>query len=85
MPLFSEMLADGGMWDSPDGYDEIIVCGLSYWHVDRAELDSMLVAGNNSITVRMINPAPTRALDAVLTSMFDNYISYSSSQVLEFI
>jgi hypothetical protein len=68
---------------SLDGDDELIVCGLSYWHVDRAELDSMLIAGSNSVTVRMINPAPTRAFDAVLTSMFDNYISYSSSKVLE--
>lgn len=25
-------------------HDEVVVCGLSYWHVDRAELDELLVS-----------------------------------------
>ena len=63
--------------------DELLLCGLSYWHVDRAELDELMVACNSTTNVKMINPNPVRSMDAVLTSIFDNYISYTSNSVLE--
>jgi hypothetical protein len=65
------------------GEDELLLCGLSYWHVDRAELDELLVACDPATNVKMINPHPLRSMDAVLTSIFDNYISYTSTSVLE--
>ena len=63
--------------------DELLLCGLSYWHVDRAELDELLVICDPATNVKMINPHPLRSMDAVLTSIFDNYISYTSTSVLE--
>jgi hypothetical protein len=63
--------------------DEVLLCGLSYWHVDRAELDELLVACDPATNVKMINPYPLRSMDAVLTSICDNYISYMSPSVLE--
>lgn len=63
--------------------DELIVCGLSYWHVDRAELDELLIGCTRSVNVKMLNPRPCRAMNAVVTSVFDNYISYTSAKVLE--
>jgi hypothetical protein len=63
--------------------DELLLCGLSYWHVDRSELDELLTMCDPTTNVKMINPRPLRAMDAVLTSIFDNYISYTSTTVLE--
>lgn len=66
---------------APD--DEVLICGLSYWHVDRSELDELLVAFDPRVNVRMINPHPDRSLQVVLTSIFDSYIAYNSSAVLK--
>jgi hypothetical protein len=63
--------------------DEVIIGGLSYWHVDRAELDELLISFDRSINIKMINPNPSRAMSAVLASLFDNYIAYNSARVLE--
>jgi hypothetical protein len=63
--------------------DELLLCGLSYWHVDRPELDELLTSCDPTTNVKMINPQPLRSMDAVLTSIFDNYISYTSTTVLE--
>jgi hypothetical protein len=63
--------------------DELLISGLSYWHVDRGELDEILVSCNPQVNVKMINPKPPRALNAVLSSIFDNYITYTSSDILE--
>lgn len=62
--------------------DEMIICGLSYWHVDRAELDELLVSCDPLLNVTMVNPNPKRTMDAVLTSMFSNFVTYSSSETL---
>ena len=59
--------------------DEIVLCGISYWHVDRRELDSLLISLNEDSHFTFINPAPSRDLNAVLTSVFKNYILQSSS------
>ena len=38
--------------------DEIIICGLSYWYVDRAELDKLIINLDRNINLTMINPNP---------------------------
>ncbi|VVS90990.1 SIR2 family protein [Desulfoluna spongiiphila] len=63
--------------------DELIICGNSYWHVDRAELDDILISCNPTINIMMINPFPSKTLDAVLTSIFVNYVSFLNASVLE--
>lgn len=59
--------------------DEIVLCGISYWHVDRRELDSLLINLNQDANFTLINPVPPRDLNAVLISIFKNYIQQSSS------
>lgn len=66
-----------------DENDEMIVCGLSYWHVDRAELDELLVSCDPLLNVTMVNPSPLRTINAVLTSIFSNFVTYSGSETLK--
>lgn len=66
-----------------DEKDQCIICGLSYWHVDRNELDSILVNCHPEMNVKMINPNPTRAFTAVLTSLFSGLVIYPKSEILE--
>lgn len=66
-----------------DHTDEMIVCGLSYWHVDRAELDELLNGCDPALNLRLINPNPSRTFVAVLTSIFSNFISFTSTRALE--
>lgn len=63
--------------------DMAIICGLSYWHVDRPELDELMVKFNPDINLKMINPNPPRAMSAVLTSLFRNYVQHVDSSILE--
>jgi len=63
--------------------DELIMCGISYWHVDRNEIDNILVSLNPKINVKMINPYPPKSLNAVLTSLFENFVLYPKSNILE--
>lgn len=63
--------------------DELIICGLSYWYVDRAELDELFVSCDFLADVVMINPSPQRTLTAVLTSIFSNFIVYTNSKTLD--
>lgn len=63
--------------------DEMIICGLSYWHVDRAELDELLTGCDPLLDVTMVNPNPHRTINAVLTSIFSNFVTYSSSKTLK--
>ncbi len=53
--------------------DKVIICGLSYWHVDRTELDGILLKLPESVELSLINPHPPATFDAVLASLFDNY------------
>lgn len=62
--------------------DDMLICGLSYWHVDRAELDDLLNSCSAAINIKMINPHPSRTLTAVITSIFDRFICYPSSAIL---
>jgi hypothetical protein len=55
--------------------DELIISGISYWHVDRLEIDTILTNVVSDIsTVRVINPNPPRTLNAVLVALFKNVI-----------
>lgn len=62
--------------------DEVIICGLSYWHVDRMELDDILISIDNEVNFKMINPKPPTVLNAVVSSIFNNYVAYTNSDIL---
>lgn len=60
--------------------DKVILCGLSYSYVDRKELDGILLNLNQECNFTFINPDPPRDLNAVLMTIFRNYVLLSSSQ-----
>ena len=60
--------------------DKVILCGLSYWHVDRHEIDEILLNLTSQCELAFINPNPPEALDAVLISLFKNYEHYVSAE-----
>ena len=62
--------------------DKLIISGLSYWHVDRKEIDDILTSVNYEVDTYLVNPNPPRAFNAVLSCIFDKYIVYSNSKVL---
>ncbi|MBP2245187.1 hypothetical protein [Paenibacillus xylanexedens] len=62
--------------------DELLICGISYWHVDRGEMDQLLININPEINVKSVNPRPTSTLNAVLTSLFKSHIGYQNSKIL---
>lgn len=63
--------------------DEMILFGLSYWHVDRNEIDDILLSMDSSMEVKYVDPNPPTSFDAVLSSLFKNYIHYSSANLLK--
>lgn len=63
--------------------DLAIICGLSYWHVDRSELDQLINKLNSSIDLIHLNPYPSQILDAVLNSLFRRYIQLGNAEILE--
>lgn len=63
--------------------DELIICGLSYWHVDRLEIDSILTSINPEIDeVKVINPYTPKVFNAIITTLFDKVIFYNNSKPL---
>ncbi|GAA6173828.1 hypothetical protein NBRC116592_34980 [Colwellia sp. KU-HH00111] len=62
--------------------DELMICGISYWHVDRSEIDELITNGSPNTNVMMFNPYPNQSMDAVLTSLFRNYVFHNNSIVL---
>ena len=62
--------------------DNVIVSGISYWHVDREEIDELLVNIHPGVNFMMINPVVPRTFSAVIESIFKNYIVYSNSDNL---
>jgi hypothetical protein len=62
--------------------DDAIICGMSYWHVDRKELDELLINMNQNVNLTIINPSLPRELNAVLVTLFKNYTTLSSSDLL---
>lgn len=64
---------------SNDKQSIVVMCGISYWHVDRREIDELLINLNPDTAFTFINPAPPRDLNAVLISIFKNYVLQTSS------
>lgn len=63
--------------------DSVVICGLSYWHVDRKEIDTYLSAISPEIeNLIMINPNPPEVLNAVLMTLFNQYIVIPDSKNL---
>lgn len=61
--------------------DKCVISGLSYWHVDRKEIDSLLAKISvKNVDAYMVNPHPPKALSAVLTCVLPKHITYSSSK-----
>lgn len=63
--------------------DDAIICGMSYWHVDRRELDELLINLNTNVNLSLINPNPPKELNAVLVSLFSKYTAFTSSETLK--
>lgn len=59
--------------------NDVVLCGISYWYVDRHEIDELLINLNHKANLIFINPHPPRDLNAVLSSIFQNYVLQTSS------
>ena len=66
-----------------DENDVVIVYGLSYWHVDRREIDMLLGQVSRKARVISVNPNPNPNFEAVCCSLFKNYHSYSTPSQLK--
>lgn len=64
------------------GDDKVFISGISYWHVDRKEIDEILTRISPLSNVYMVNPNPPKVLNAVLSCIFNNYIVYTDSDDL---
>ena len=64
---------------SNDEESIVVMCGISYWYVDRREIDELLMNLNSDTELIFINPVPPRDLNAVLISIFKNYVLQTSS------
>ncbi len=62
--------------------DDFLIGGMSYCGVDRQELDEIFVGMNSKVDVKIINPDANSTLGAVISSIFEKYIHYTSSDVL---
>lgn len=62
--------------------DTVIICGISYWHVDREEIDELLTNINPSVNMIMINPCVPATFNAVIETIFSKYMLYSTSNNL---
>lgn len=60
--------------------DKLIVSGISYWHVDRKEIDEVLISLPPDINAYMVNPYPPKTLDAVMSCLFDKYVLFVDSK-----
>lgn len=63
--------------------DEVIFGGLSYCSVDRQEIDNILIELNSDVKVKIVNPDTQNTFGAVLSSVFNEYIMYTNSNILE--
>jgi hypothetical protein len=72
----------GGVAKQLNQDDELMICGISYWHVDRSEIDELITNCSPDVNVFMFNPYPNQSMDAVLTSLFKNYVYHNNSNVL---
>ncbi len=65
--------------------DELIICGTSYWHVDRQEIDRILTSISTNISdVIVVNPYSPEVFNAVITTLFNNVKFFKNSKPLAF-
>lgn len=62
--------------------DLMIISGISYWHVDRAEIDNILIAPSDEVDMVNINPSMDQYFESVINSLFKNYIHFNGSDIL---
>ena len=62
--------------------DLMIISGISYWHVDRSEIDNILIAPARDIDLVNINPFMDKYFESVINSLFNNYIHFDHSDTL---
>jgi hypothetical protein len=63
--------------------DELIICGTSYWHVDRLEVDGILTSISADISdVKVVNPSSPEVFNAVITTLFTNVKFFKDSSPL---
>ena len=62
--------------------DEVIFGGLSYCSVDRREIDGIITSLNVNTNIKIVNPDSGNTLGAVISSVFNNYIHYTVSDIL---
>lgn len=67
----------------PSKDDVLIFCGLSYWSVDRLELDEIIKLFHSEGQVYSINPDPNHSFIAVLTTVFKNFVHFNNAKQLE--
>ena len=60
--------------------DIVIISGLSYWSVDREEIDEILVNFNLDADVSIVNPNPPEDFLSVITTLFKNVTHYPDSK-----
>ena len=65
--------------------DKLIICGISYWNVDRYEIDSLLCSVSNDVRLEFINPFPPSEFNATLMTIFKDYTLFKSSTSFELI
>ncbi|MCM5682586.1 hypothetical protein M8A51_23900 [Schlegelella sp. S2-27] len=63
--------------------DLVVLYGLSYWHVDRKEIDMLLGEVSRRARVISVNPYPNPQFEAVCCSLFRSYHSYSNAKQLK--
>lgn len=62
--------------------DLVVLFGLSYWHVDRREIDVLLSKISRRARVISINPKPNVNFEAACCSLFRAYQSHCDSTQL---
>ena len=62
--------------------DLVVLYGLSYWHVDRREIDVLLSKISRLARVVSINPRPNANFEAACCSLFRSYQSHCDSNQL---
>lgn len=60
--------------------DVLIFGGISYWHVDREEIDEIILEIDKDINIYLVNPNPPEEFFAVLTTIFKNAVHLPTSR-----
>ncbi len=60
--------------------DEVVICGISYWYVDRKEIDEILINIDPKVNITLINPNPSSEMNAILCSFFEKYVLQTTSE-----